>query len=189
MTILTREQLDEIRGRDMLRCSNCGEYSSGRELKKGKCPKCKGFMEPRGVGGEDRAALLDHIDSLGLMPTMYQNIAARTRSRDHSDDQAGMDAAFGLCIESAKIADFVRKYELQGRYLDNYGIKMGLGEVCRYVALMCDAIGIPMAEVLRVNVEKIKQGFSPPKAGAVHFEKRKPRKSAEELEEEEEGDL
>jgi len=73
-------------------------------------------------------------------------------------------AALGIAGEAGEIAGLFQK-EYQGHALDLTRLHEELGDLCWFVAEMCEACGWEMAGVLAANVAKLRQrypdGFEP----------------------------
>ena len=89
----------------------------------------------------------------------YQVEARRTINRSLSDDQRLLDASAGLAEEAGEVLAHVRKHLLQGRPLDRDAVTLELGDALWCVAIAADTLGIPLAEVARRNVEKLRSRF------------------------------
>lgn len=112
--------------------------------------------------------------------TEYQNLAMRTNDghctgRVHdcimknlrrSNLNVGelLNGALGLSGESGEVADMIKKYIFHGHDLDRDELIKELGDVCWYVALLCEAIDVDLDDVMIRNIEKLKkrypEGFS-----------------------------
>lgn len=75
-----------------------------------------------------------------------------------------LNGALGLTGEAGEVADQIKKLIFHGHDLDRDGLIKELGDVCWYLALLCHAIGVPLEEVMTLNIEKLKkrypEGFS-----------------------------
>lgn len=95
----------------------------------------------------------------------YQVLAMRTKNMKLSPDDSLANGVMGLCGESGECADMVKKLFFQGRELDVPHFEKELGDVLWYIALCCDALGLKMDDVMRMNIEKLKarypDGFDP----------------------------
>lgn len=84
----------------------------------------------------------------------YQKLAVRTANIVNI-----VNAALGLCGEAGEVADLVKKWQYQGHNLDKKKVIEELGDVCWYVAVASEALGIDLEEVMRRNVEKLKARY------------------------------
>ena len=62
----------------------------------------------------------------------------------------------GIITESGEISDNVKKHLFYGKDLDKENLIEELGDILWYVATSCNAIGIPLDEVMFLNIEKLK---------------------------------
>lgn len=99
----------------------------------------------------------------------YQELALRTASGKSIEGELAMltTAALGLSGESGEIADHIKKIVYHGHPLDDETrdkIAKEIGDILWYCAMGSRGIGIGLAEIARMNVEKLKkrypQGFS-----------------------------
>jgi len=75
-----------------------------------------------------------------------------------------LNGALGLTGESGEVADTIKKHIFHGHDLKKDDLTKELGDVCWYLALLCNAIDISLEEVMSRNIEKLKrrypEGFS-----------------------------
>ena len=99
----------------------------------------------------------------------YQELALRTASPESLVDERTMlnAAALGLNGEAGEIADHVKKVLFHGHPLDEATrdkIAKEIGDILWYCAIGSRGIGVPLSEIARMNVEKLKrrypEGFS-----------------------------
>jgi len=94
----------------------------------------------------------------------YQRMAMRTHNSKIQGYDKIRNAAYGLNGESGEVIDLLKKHEFQGHELDKVKLAEELGDVLWYCALMADAIGAPLEEIMRQNVKKLEsrypEGFS-----------------------------
>jgi len=99
----------------------------------------------------------------------YQELALRTASGKSTENEFAMltTAALGLSGESGEIADHIKKIVYHGHPLDDETrdkIAKEIGDILWYCAIGSRGIGIGLAEIARMNVEKLRkrypQGFS-----------------------------
>ena len=99
----------------------------------------------------------------------YQELALRTASGKSIEGELAMltTAALGLSGESGEIADHIKKIVYHGHPLDDETrdkIAKEIGDILWYCAMGSRGIGIGLAEIARMNVEKLRkrypQGFS-----------------------------
>ena len=99
----------------------------------------------------------------------YQELALRTASGKSTESELAMltTAALGLSGESGEIADHIKKIVYHGHPLDDDTrdmIAKEIGDILWYCAMGSRGLGIGLAEIARMNVEKLRkrypEGFS-----------------------------
>lgn len=105
-----------------------------------------------------------------ITPQEYQKLAERTecnqekaavRYREEADWFIRVDhAQKGLSGEVGEIAGALERYIHYGQEpLDIPNIKEELGDVLWYVALMCNALGFDLGDVMECNIHKLKKRY------------------------------
>ncbi|MFN2602233.1 MAG: nucleoside triphosphate pyrophosphohydrolase family protein [Gemmatimonadaceae bacterium] len=94
----------------------------------------------------------------------YQELALRTASSASAESETAllMSAALGLSGESGEIADHVKKIVYHGHPLDDETrdkIAKEIGDILWYCAIGSRGIGIDLAEIARMNVEKLRKRY------------------------------
>jgi NTP pyrophosphatase (non-canonical NTP hydrolase) len=89
----------------------------------------------------------------------YQQGAARTINKALDDDQRLLDAAAGLSEEAGEVLGHVRKHVMQGRALDRDALTRELGDALWCIAVAAQSLGIPLSEVARINMDKLRQRY------------------------------
>lgn len=93
----------------------------------------------------------------------YQTLAMRTLNPELSKKDVLINGVMGLCGESGEAIDIVKKHLAQGHVLDREALVKELGDVAWYLAETAYALDVPLEDVLRKNIEKLKarypQGF------------------------------
>ena len=76
-----------------------------------------------------------------------------------------LNAVMGLCGEAGEAIDLVKKQRFQGHPLDRDALVKELGDVAWYLAEAAQGLGVPLEEIMRRNLEKLRrrypQGFTP----------------------------
>ena len=70
-----------------------------------------------------------------------------------------IEGALGLTGEAGEVADHIKKHIFHEHFLDKYHLVKELGDVMWYVVLLCHAIDIDVEEVLRLNIDKLKDRY------------------------------
>jgi NTP pyrophosphatase (non-canonical NTP hydrolase) len=86
----------------------------------------------------------------------YQSEARRTINLTLTDDQRLLDASAGLAEEAGEVLSHVRKHVFQGRPLDRDALTLELGDALWCLAITADTLGVSLADVARLNVEKLR---------------------------------
>ena len=94
----------------------------------------------------------------------YQRLAMTTLNPALDKKDVLINSVMGLCGESGEAIDIVKKWLAQGHELDRARLAKELGDVAWYLAEAATALDIPLAEILRANLDKLKarypEGFS-----------------------------
>lgn len=89
----------------------------------------------------------------------YQQAAARTINPRLSDDERLMDAAAGLAEEAGEILGAVRKHLYQAKPLDREALALELGDALWCLTIAAQSGGIPLVEVAKRNVSKLRTRY------------------------------
>jgi NTP pyrophosphatase (non-canonical NTP hydrolase) len=65
-------------------------------------------------------------------------------------------AARGLCTEAGEFNDITKRYFIYGKEIDQIHAAEEIGDILWYASLACKALGIPMVDIMRMNIEKLK---------------------------------
>lgn len=88
----------------------------------------------------------------------YQQAALRTASSMKPEDLI-LNGALGLCGESGEVADVVKKHKFQGHDLDKQKIIKELGDVCWYIAITAEGLGVDLETVMQLNINKLRYRY------------------------------
>lgn len=95
----------------------------------------------------------------------YQQLAMTTLNPALSKKDILINGVMGLCGESGEAIDIVKKHLAQGHELDREALAKELGDIAWYLAETAYALEIPLEQILRANIDKLKkrypEGFSP----------------------------
>ena len=67
--------------------------------------------------------------------------------------------AMGLNGEAGEVVDLIKKIVFHGHEFDIDAICKELGDVCWYVALVCNSLGINLEDVMQKNIDKLKERY------------------------------
>ena len=94
----------------------------------------------------------------------YQRLAMTTLNPALDKKDVLINSVMGLCGESGEAIDIVKKWLAQGHELDKAHLAKELGDVAWYLAEAATALDIPLEDILRANLDKLKarypEGFS-----------------------------
>ena len=94
----------------------------------------------------------------------YQRMARRTAGTKQTSDKME-EALFGLAGEVGELCDHYKKHKHQGHELSYDHMAEEAGDVLWYLAEIADALGLPLEEIARRNIEKLRkrypEGFDP----------------------------
>ena len=94
----------------------------------------------------------------------YQRLAMTTLNPALDKKDVLINSVMGLCGESGEAIDIVKKWLAQGHELDRTRLAKELGDVAWYLAEAATALDIPLEDILRANLDKLKarypEGFS-----------------------------
>lgn len=88
----------------------------------------------------------------------YQLQAMRT-AKQLSFNEDLMHVGLGLAGEAGELADAVKKHLVYGRELDRGNVIEELGDLLWFVALGCCVMGVAMADVAQLNVDKLRKRY------------------------------
>ena len=86
----------------------------------------------------------------------YQKLAMTTLNPELDKKDVLINGVMGLCGESGEAIDIVKKWLAQGHALDRDKLAKELGDIAWYLAETAYALDIPMEDVLKANLEKLK---------------------------------
>ena len=94
----------------------------------------------------------------------YQRLAMTTLNPVLDKKDVLINSVMGLCGESGEAIDIVKKWLAQGHELDRARLAKELGDVAWYLAEAATALDMPLEDILRANLDKLKarypEGFS-----------------------------
>ena len=95
----------------------------------------------------------------------YQKLAMVTLNPALRKKDVLINGVMGLCGESGEAIDIVKKHLAQGHELDREGLIKELGDIAWYLAETAYSLDVPLEEVFRRNLDKLKsrypEGFDP----------------------------
>jgi len=89
----------------------------------------------------------------------YQTLAMTTLNPALSKKDVLINGVMGLCGEAGEAIDIVKKWLAQGHELDKEGLAKELGDIAWYLAETAYALDIPLEDIFRGNIEKLKNRY------------------------------
>ena len=89
----------------------------------------------------------------------YQSLALTTLNPQLDKKDMLINGVMGLCGESGEAIDIVKKWLAQGHELDRDALAKELGDIAWYLAETAAALDIPLEDIFRANIEKLKQRY------------------------------
>ena len=103
----------------------------------------------------------------------YQELAMRTNDgkcteRLNAEIEKGqgivdvggiINACLGLSGEVGEVTDMVKKYIFHGHELDESEIRKEIGDVCWYIAMLCESFGFELDRIMQNNISKLKKRY------------------------------
>ena len=68
-------------------------------------------------------------------------------------------AAMGMVTESAEFVDALKKMFFYGKQVDTTNLVEELGDLCWYIAIACDELGVSLEQVMDINIRKLQKRF------------------------------
>lgn len=93
-----------------------------------------------------------------MIASEYQRLAQRTSNTGKTIDKL-TNGVLGLCGEAGEVSDIVKKYLYQGHPLDGVALIEELGDVCWYLAEVCQALHVSLDYVMEANIEKLRKRY------------------------------
>lgn len=89
----------------------------------------------------------------------YQELAMTTLNPELSKKEVLINSVMGLCGESGEAIDIVKKWLAQGHELDKEHLAKELGDIAWYLAEAATALDLPLEQIFRENIEKLKNRY------------------------------
>ena len=89
----------------------------------------------------------------------YQKLAMTTLNPALDKKEILINGVMGLCGESGEAIDIVKKWLAQGHELDRDALAKELGDIAWYLAETAYALGIPLEDIFRANIDKLRQRY------------------------------
>ena len=89
----------------------------------------------------------------------YQELAMLTLNPELSRKDVLINSVMGLCGESGEAIDIVKKWLAHGHELDKDHLLKELGDIAWYLAEAATALDVPLEEILKGNLDKLKKRY------------------------------
>ena len=89
----------------------------------------------------------------------YQNMAMKSLNPNLSSRDVLINGVMGLCGEAGEAIDIVKKHLHQGHELDRKKLAGELGDIAWYLAETAHGLGIPLEDIFRGNIDKLKRRY------------------------------
>ena len=89
----------------------------------------------------------------------YQRLAMKTLNPELDKKDVLINGVMGLCGESGEAIDIVKKHLHQGHELDKKKLAAELGDIAWYLAETAYALDIPLEDIFRGNIDKLKRRY------------------------------
>jgi NTP pyrophosphatase (non-canonical NTP hydrolase) len=87
----------------------------------------------------------------------YQKLSDRTAKRHSLTLKDNfLHGCAGICTESGELMDIFKKWYFYGKEIDRTNVKEEVGDILWYLALICTIFAIPMEDVAKANINKLK---------------------------------
>ena len=102
----------------------------------------------------------------GVQVSDYQTEALRTEAPISEGVQErivansrAMHGIVGICTEAGELADAYKKHVFYGRALDAANVREEIGDICWYLAILCDTLGTTIETEMARNIAKLRQRY------------------------------
>lgn len=89
----------------------------------------------------------------------YQILAMKSLNPALSSKDVLINGVMGLCGEAGEAIDIVKKHLHQGHELDRKKLAAELGDIAWYLAETAHALEIPLEDIFRSNIDKLKRRY------------------------------
>ena len=89
----------------------------------------------------------------------YQRLAMVTLNPALDKRDVLINSVMGLCGEAGEAIDIVKKWMAHGHELDKDHLAKELGDIAWYLAETAHALEIPLEDIFRSNIDKLKRRY------------------------------
>lgn len=101
--------------------------------------------------------LLGNMMTCDMEYLTRQNLIAE--DENHIDFGGVFNACLGLSGEVGKFNDMIKKWIFHEKPLDIDHAKKEAGDICWYLAMLCESFGWSLDEIMQMNVDKLKSRY------------------------------
>lgn len=87
----------------------------------------------------------------------YQEKALKTESKN--GNSRIMHGLMGVVTEVGEAMDIMKDYQFYGVEFDSRHMAKEIGDIAWYVALLADAIGYKLEDILQMNIDKLNERY------------------------------
>lgn len=89
------------------------------------------------------------------------NLKIGNRGEDALEIELGgvLNAALGLSGEVGELNDMLKKWVFYEKQLDIDHAKKEAGDICWYLAMLCESFGWSLDEIMQINIDKLKARY------------------------------
>lgn len=107
--------------------------------------------------GKATDRLLKEMLTCDMKYLLQQNLIAEYER--HLDIGGIFNACLGLSGEVGEFNDMVKKWVFHEKELDINHAKKEAGDICWYLAMLCESFGWNLEEIMQMNVDKLKARY------------------------------
>ena len=101
--------------------------------------------------------LLGNMMTCDMEYLTQQNLIAE--DENHIDFGGVFNACLGLSGEVGEFNDMIKKWIFHEKPLDIDHAKKEAGDICWYLAMLCESFGWSLDEIMQMNVDKLKSRY------------------------------
>lgn len=101
--------------------------------------------------------LLGNMMTCDMEYLTRQNLIAE--DENHIDFGGVFNACLGLSGEVGEFNDMIKKWIFHEKQLDIDHAKKEAGDICWYLAMLCESFGWSLDEIMQMNVDKLKSRY------------------------------
>lgn len=97
--------------------------------------------------------MLENILTCDMKYLLQQNLIAEDER--HLDFGGIFNACLGLSGEVGEFNDMIKKWVFHEKELDLEHAKKEAGDICWYLAMLCESFGWSLCDIMRTNIDKL----------------------------------